>query len=55
MILTSRLYVGVHYKKNNGVSSKLAPVSIVTLWIEVVMANFRWKHCLLLHIQSSDI
>jgi hypothetical protein len=27
------LYVGVHYKKNNGVSSKLAPVSIVTLWI----------------------
>jgi hypothetical protein len=27
------LYVGVHYKKNNAVSSKLAPVSIVTLWI----------------------
>jgi hypothetical protein len=32
-ILTSYLYVGVHYRKNNGVSSKLAPVSIVTLWI----------------------
>jgi hypothetical protein len=31
MILTSYLYVGVHYKENNGVSSKLAPVSIVTL------------------------
>jgi hypothetical protein len=27
MILTSYLYVGVHYKTNNGVSSKLAPVS----------------------------
>jgi hypothetical protein len=30
MILTSYLYVGVHYKKNNGISSKLATVSIVT-------------------------
>jgi hypothetical protein len=36
MILTSYIYVGVHYKKKNGVSqSKLAPVSIVTLWITV--------------------
>jgi hypothetical protein len=41
MILTSYLqvYVGVHYKKNNGVSSKLAPVSIVTLRIQVVMTK----------------
>jgi hypothetical protein len=35
MILTSCLYVGVHYRKNNGVSSKFAPVSIVALWIQV--------------------
>jgi hypothetical protein len=35
LILTSylRVYVGVHYKKNNGGSSKLVPVSIVTLWL----------------------
>jgi hypothetical protein len=39
MILISHLYVGVHYKKSNGVSSKLAPVSIVTLWIQVAMTN----------------
>jgi hypothetical protein len=32
-ILTSYLYVGVHYKKNNEVLSKFAAVSIVTLWI----------------------
>jgi hypothetical protein len=32
MILTSYLYVGVHYKKNNGVSNNAASVSIVTLW-----------------------
>jgi hypothetical protein len=31
VILTSCLYVGVHYKKSNGVSSKLAPAGIVTL------------------------
>jgi hypothetical protein len=31
MILTSYLYVGVHYKKNNGVSNNIASVSIVTL------------------------
>jgi hypothetical protein len=31
MILTSYLYVGVQYKENNGVSSKLGPVSIVKL------------------------
>jgi hypothetical protein len=31
MILTSYLYVGVHYEKNNGFFSKLAPVSIVTM------------------------
>jgi hypothetical protein len=33
MILTSCLYVGVHYRKNNGMSSEVAPVSIVTVWI----------------------
>jgi hypothetical protein len=43
MILTSYLYVSVRYKKNNGVSSKLATVSIVTLWIQVVMANCCWE------------
>jgi hypothetical protein len=35
--------VCVHYRKNNGVSSKLAPVIIVTLWIQVVMTNCCWK------------
>jgi hypothetical protein len=30
------------YKKNNGISSKLAPVSIVTLWVQVVMTNCGW-------------
>jgi hypothetical protein len=43
MILTSYLYVGVHYRKNKGISSKLAPVSIVKLWIQVVMTNCCWK------------
>jgi hypothetical protein len=33
MILTSYLYVGVHYRKNNGISSEVAAISIVTLWI----------------------
>jgi hypothetical protein len=32
MILRSYLYVGVHYKKNNGVPNNRASVSIVTLW-----------------------
>jgi hypothetical protein len=43
MILTSYLYVGVHYRKNNGISSKIVPVGIVTLWIKVGMANRCWK------------
>jgi hypothetical protein len=43
MILTSYLYVGVHYKKNNRVSSKQAPVSVVTIWIQVVMTNSCWE------------
>jgi hypothetical protein len=47
MSLTSYLYVGVHYKNNNGVSTKLAPVRIVTLWIQVVMANCCWSSGLL--------
>jgi hypothetical protein len=43
MIFTSYLYVDVHYRKNNGISSKTAPVSTVTLWIKVGMANRCWK------------
>jgi hypothetical protein len=41
MFLISYLYVSVHYRKNSGVSSKLAPVSIVItlLLIEMVMTN----------------
>jgi hypothetical protein len=43
MILTSHLCISVHYKKNNGVSSKLAAVSIVSLWIQVAITNCCWK------------
>jgi hypothetical protein len=43
MILTSYLYISVHYRKNNGISSKIVPVGIVTLWIQVGMANRCWK------------
>jgi hypothetical protein len=43
MILTSCLYVGVHYKKNNGISSEVAAISIVTLWINVDVVNRCWK------------
>jgi hypothetical protein len=43
MILTSSLYVGVRYRKNNGISSELAPVSIVTLCKQVVVVNRGWK------------
>jgi hypothetical protein len=43
MILTSYLYVGVHYRKNNGISSEVAPISIVTLWINVDVVNRCWK------------
>jgi hypothetical protein len=43
MILTSCLYVGVHYKRNDGISSELAPISIVTLWIQVDIVNRCWK------------
>jgi hypothetical protein len=39
MILASYLYVGMQYRTNTGVSSKLAPVSIVTLRIQVVMTT----------------
>jgi hypothetical protein len=38
-ILTGYLYVGVHYKKDNGVSSKSAPVRIVKLWIQVIIGK----------------
>jgi hypothetical protein len=55
MILTSYLYVGVYYKKNNGVSSKLAPVNIVTLWIQVVLTNCCWKQLTyLLNLSALD-
>jgi hypothetical protein len=43
MILTSQLYVGVHYRKNHEISRKLSPFSIFTLWIQVVMTNCCWK------------
>jgi hypothetical protein len=33
MILTSYLNVGVHYRNNNGISSEVAAISIVTLRI----------------------
>jgi hypothetical protein len=33
MILTSCLHVGVHYRKKNGISSEIAQISIVTLWM----------------------
>jgi hypothetical protein len=41
MILTSYLYVSVHYRRNNGISSEVAPISIVTLWIKLDVVN----HC----------
>jgi hypothetical protein len=43
MILTSYLYVGLHYRKKNGRMSEVAPIGIVTLWIQVVMTNCYWK------------
>jgi hypothetical protein len=43
MILTGYLYVGVHYRKNDVVLSKLAPVCFVTVWIQVVMATCCWE------------
>jgi hypothetical protein len=33
IILTRYLYVGVHYRKNNGISREVASISIVTLWV----------------------
>jgi hypothetical protein len=27
--------IDVHYRKNNGISSEVAPINIVTLWIQV--------------------
>jgi hypothetical protein len=33
VILTGYLYVGVHYRKDNGISREVAAVSIVTLWM----------------------
>jgi hypothetical protein len=32
-IFTGYLYVGVHYRRNNGISSEVASISSVTLWI----------------------
>jgi hypothetical protein len=42
MILTSNLYVSVHYRKNKGISCEIAPISIVKLCIEVDVVI----HCL---------
>jgi hypothetical protein len=44
MILTSYLYVGVHYMRNNGILSKVAAISIVTLWIKVDVVNPQGAH-----------
>jgi hypothetical protein len=33
IILTSYLYVSVHYRKNIGISSEVAPIITFTLWI----------------------
>jgi hypothetical protein len=43
MILPSYVYVGVQYKRNNGLSSEVDPISIDTLWIKVVVVNRCWK------------
>jgi hypothetical protein len=43
MILKSYLYVGVHYRRSNGISCEVAPISIVTLWINVDVVNRCWK------------
>jgi hypothetical protein len=43
MILTSYLYVGVRYRGNNRISSEVARISIVTLWIKVDVVNCCWK------------
>jgi hypothetical protein len=45
MIFISYLCVCVLYRKNNAVSSKLAPVSVVKLWIQVFMTNCCLKQC----------
>jgi hypothetical protein len=42
-VLTSHLYISVHYRKYSGISSKIFPVGIVTLWIKVGKANCCWK------------
>jgi hypothetical protein len=43
MIGTSYLYVGMHYRRNKGISSEVAPISIVTLRIKVDVVNRCWK------------
>jgi hypothetical protein len=43
VMVTSYLCVGVHYRKNNGISCEVATVSIVTLWIKLDMVNRCWK------------
>jgi hypothetical protein len=60
MILTSYLYVGVHYRKNTGISCEEAPISIVTLWIKVGVVNSCWKQWTVveygpLGVVSSDV
>jgi hypothetical protein len=54
MILTSYSYVDVHYRKNNGISSEVAAISIVTLLIQVVMTNCCWKQWAVVEHGSSN-
>jgi hypothetical protein len=42
MILTSYLCVGVHCRKSNELSSEVARISIVTLWIKAVAYRGGW-------------
>jgi hypothetical protein len=34
---------GAHYRKNNGISSEVAPMSNFALWMEVDMVHRCWK------------
>jgi hypothetical protein len=43
MILTRYLYVGVRYRRDNGISREVAPFSVVARWIKVVVVNRCWK------------
>jgi hypothetical protein len=38
-----KLLVGVHYRNNNGVSSEVAPINNLSLWMLVDIVNYCWK------------